>query len=110
MTPLKMISLGYSLCDNSVGVLYNDSTRIVLHEDGDKLQYVDKDFRETFCTVREHPSELKKKVSLVDYFRKYMNEHLLKVKYYPRNGVRFPGDRSVRKTHAFCIFSLVFFG
>ena len=72
--------LGYSLCDNSVGVLYNDSTRIVLHEDGDKLQYVDKDFRETFCTVRDHPSELKKKVSLVDYFRKYMNEHLLKVR------------------------------
>lgn len=70
---------GYSLCDNSVGVLYNDSTRIVLHEDGDKLQYVDKDFRETFCTVGDHPSELKKKVSLVDYFRKYMNEHLLKV-------------------------------
>jgi len=70
--------IGYSLCDNSVGVLYNDSTRIVLHEDGDKLQYVDKDFRETFCTVRDHPSELKKKVSLVDYFRKYMNEHLLK--------------------------------
>ena len=72
---------GYSLCDNSVGVLYNDSTRIVLHEDGDKLQYVDKDFRETFCTVRDHPSELKKKVSLVDYFRKYMNEHLLKVRF-----------------------------
>lgn len=70
--------IGYQLCDNSVGVLYNDSTRIVLHQDGDKLQYVDKDCLEKFCSVTNHPIELKKKVSLVDYFRKYMNEHLLK--------------------------------
>ena len=68
------------MCDNSVGVLYNDSTRIVLHQDGDKLQYVDKECKETFCSVSQHPADLKKKVSLVDYFRKYMNEHLLKVK------------------------------
>lgn len=26
--------LGYHLCDNSVGVLYNDSTRMILQEDG----------------------------------------------------------------------------
>ena len=72
--------LGYQLCDNTVGVLFNDSTRIVLHQDAVKCQYVDKDFNEQFFTIDSFPEELKKKVSLVKYFRNYMNEHLLKVR------------------------------
>ena len=76
---LKIQFLGYQLCDNSVGVLFNDNTRIVLHEDAVKCQYVDKDYNEQFFTIDNYPSELKKKVSLVKYFRNYMNEHLLKV-------------------------------
>ena len=76
---LKNKFLGYQLCDNSVGVLFNDNTRIVLHEDAVKCQYVDKDYNEQFFTIDNYPSELKKKVSLVKYFRNYMNEHLLKV-------------------------------
>jgi len=70
--------IGYQLCDNSVGVLFNDNTRIVLHEDAVKCQYVDKDYNEQIFTIDSYPSELKKKVSLVKYFRNYMNEHLLK--------------------------------
>ena len=62
-----------------MGVLYNDSTRIILHENGDQLQYLAKDKHETMCTMSNYPSEMKKKVALVNYFRKYMNEHLLKV-------------------------------
>ena len=73
-------NIGYQLCDNSVGVLFNDNTRIVLHEDAVKCQYVDKDYNEQIFTIDSYPSELKKKVSLVKYFRNYMNEHLLKVK------------------------------
>jgi len=70
--------IGYQLCDNSVGVLYNDSTRIILHENGEQLQYLAKDHTETMCTMTNYPTDLKKKVALVNYFRKYMNEHLLK--------------------------------
>ena len=70
------------MCDNSVGVLFNDNTRIVLHEDAVKCQYVDKDYNEQFFTIDNYPSELKKKVSLVKYFRNYMNEHLLKVSHF----------------------------
>ena len=77
------------LCDNSVGVLYNDSTRLMLHEDGQQLTYLDKEYAETNCTMANYSEKFveesmkanfKKKVSLVNYFRKYMNEHLLKVR------------------------------
>ena len=67
------------LCDNSVGVLYNDSTRMILHENGEQVQYVHKDMRDEMCTIAVHPSEMQKKISLIKYFRKYMNDHLLKV-------------------------------
>ena len=68
------------LSDDSIGVLYNDSTRMILHQNGEQLTYMDKDFHETVFPKSNYPAELKKKVSLIDYFRKYMNEHLLKVK------------------------------
>ena len=41
--------------------------------------FLDKDFAETVFPKSNYPQDLKKKVSLIDYFRKYMNEHLLKV-------------------------------
>lgn len=70
--------IGYTLSDNSVGVLYNDSTRIVLHQNGEQLTYLNKEYQEQVCKKTEYPPELKKKVSLIEYFRKYMTEHLLK--------------------------------
>ena len=76
---LTIFILGYNLSDNSAGVLYNDSTRMILHQNGEQLTYLDKDFAETVFPKSNYPQDLKKKVSLIDYFRKYMNEHLLKV-------------------------------
>lgn len=35
--------LGYQLCDNSVGVLFNDSSRLILTSNGEYVQY----FRQT---------------------------------------------------------------
>lgn len=52
---------------------------MILHENGEQVQYLHKDMREEMCTIGVHPSELQKKISLVKYFRKYMNDHLLKV-------------------------------
>jgi len=51
---------------------------MILHENGEQVQYLHKDMREEMCTIGVHPSELQKKISLVKYFRKYMNDHLLK--------------------------------
>ena len=60
-------------------MLYNDSTRMILHENGEQVQYLNKEMKEEMCLIDKYPSELKKKVSLITYFRKYMNDHLLKV-------------------------------
>lgn len=53
---------GYQLCDNSVGVLFNDYTRLIMYADGDSLQYIDKTATESYTSVRSFPSTLNKKV------------------------------------------------
>ncbi|XP_010901426.1 serine/threonine-protein kinase PLK1 [Esox lucius] len=70
--------LGYQLCDNSVGVLFNDYTRMIMYTDGDSLQYIDKTAAESYLSVRSYPPSLAKKITLLKYFRNYMSEHLLK--------------------------------
>lgn len=54
---------GYQLCDNSVGVLFNDYTRLIMYADGDSLQYIDKTAAESYLNVRSYPHALNKKVS-----------------------------------------------
>uniref|UniRef100_UPI00358F74AD serine/threonine-protein kinase PLK1 isoform X2 n=1 Tax=Myxine glutinosa TaxID=7769 RepID=UPI00358F74AD len=70
--------LGYSLCDNSVGVLFNDSSRLILYPDGEQLQYIDRDLSEVYYSLSNFPQTIVKKVTLLKYFRNYMSEHLLK--------------------------------
>lgn len=70
--------LGYQLCDNSVGVLFNDSTRLILLSNGENVQYIERDGAEHFHTLKVFPETLTKKVTLLKYFRNYMSEHLLK--------------------------------
>ncbi|XP_072337269.1 serine/threonine-protein kinase PLK1 [Scyliorhinus torazame] len=70
--------LGYQLCDNSVGVLFNDSTRLIMYNDGESLQYIDRDMTESYLNFRSYPPSLSKKATLLKYFRNYMSEHLLK--------------------------------
>lgn len=57
------VCTGYQLCDNSVGVLFNDSTRLIMYDDGDRLQYIDRNSEESYLRVRSYPSMLTKKVS-----------------------------------------------
>lgn len=70
--------LGYQLCDNSSGVLFNDCTRLLLYNDNNQIEYIDKEMAETFHTLDSFPQSLNKKVTLLQYFRSYMTEHLLK--------------------------------
>lgn len=46
-----------------MGVLFNDSTRLILYNDGDSLQYIERDGTESYLTVSSHPNSLIKKVS-----------------------------------------------
>ncbi|CAF3726918.1 unnamed protein product [Adineta steineri] len=71
--------LGYQLCDDSVGVLFNDSTRLIMTAGGaENLQYIDREGIEHLCTMKDYSEQLKKKVTLLKYFTSYMDEHLLK--------------------------------
>lgn len=70
--------LGYQLCDGSVGVLFNDTTRLLLQSDIESIEYIERDGKEHFHTLSKYPESLHKKVTLLKYFRNYMSEHLLK--------------------------------
>lgn len=70
--------LGYQLCDNSLGVLFNDSSRLLLTSNGDNMQYIEKEGTESLHSLTRYPETLSKKVTLLKYFKNYMNDHLLK--------------------------------
>ena len=54
--------IGYTLCDNSVGVLFNDNTKMILDEMGTQLTYIEKSGNELYYNMHESPQELNKKV------------------------------------------------
>ncbi|XP_068213635.1 serine/threonine-protein kinase PLK1-like [Palaemon carinicauda] len=70
--------LGYQLCDDSIGVLFNDFTKLLLLSDGETIKYIERTSMEHQHHLKNYPPALNKKVTLLRYFRNYMNEHLLK--------------------------------
>lgn len=60
--------LGYQLCDNSLAVLFNDQTRMVLLGDM-QVHFIDHRNHESYHTMTSFPEELSKKVVLLKYFR-----------------------------------------
>eukprot|EP00039_Didymoeca_costata_P022449 m.4533 g.4533 ORF g.4533 m.4533 type:complete len:630 (+) comp3010_c0_seq1:293-2182(+) len=72
--------LGYQLSDGSVGVLFNDSTKMILSPDQSKIESIQRTSEGQFVThltLQNYPSQLEKNVTLLKYFESYMNEHLL---------------------------------
>lgn len=59
----------------SFGTFFNDGSVMVLHPENTKFEYFErkggKEVRET-CSVDTYPSELKKKLNLLQYFTNYM--------------------------------------
>nr|XP_037276461.1 serine/threonine-protein kinase PLK1-like [Rhipicephalus microplus] len=68
--------LGYQLCDNSVGVVYNDNTKLILLGNGQSVTYVDEDCVEHYHTLQQYPPSLEKKITLLNYFCNYMKQYL----------------------------------
>ncbi|KAJ7305848.1 hypothetical protein JRQ81_010214 [Phrynocephalus forsythii] len=103
--------LGYQLCDNSVGVLFNDSTRLIMYNDGDNLQYIEQSGSESYFNVRSYPEAFNKKITLLKYFQNYMSEHLLKAgaNITPREGdelARLPYLRTWFRTRSAIVLHL----
>ncbi|XP_060517415.1 serine/threonine-protein kinase polo [Cylas formicarius] len=69
---------GYQLSDESVGVMFNDTSRLILLSNGINVQYVDKNGYESYMTVADYPKQYEKKMKLLSYFNRYMREHLMK--------------------------------
>ncbi|KAH9383166.1 hypothetical protein HPB48_023992 [Haemaphysalis longicornis] len=68
--------LGYQLCDDSIGVMYNDNTRMLLLSNRVSVTYVDVNSLENYYSLEEYPAVLEKKVTLLKYFCSYMKEFL----------------------------------
>lgn len=69
--------VGYLLSDGSIGVFYNDSTKVILMPEGSQFDYITRRMRdrpETRSThsFEDYPEDLKKKVTLLRHFRSYM--------------------------------------
>ncbi|KAI4502511.1 hypothetical protein M0802_002423 [Mischocyttarus mexicanus] len=69
---------GYQLSDDGVGVMFNDGTRLIMLANGFNIHYINRDGNELYFTVDDFPTSLDKKMKLMIFFLKYMNEHLLK--------------------------------
>ena len=69
---------GYQLSDDGVGVMYNDGTRLIMLANGFNIHYINREGDELYYTVKEYPANLEKKMKLMNFFLKYMNEHLMK--------------------------------
>ncbi|XP_022240062.1 serine/threonine-protein kinase PLK1-like isoform X2 [Limulus polyphemus] len=70
---------GFQLSDNSVGVLFNDTTKIGLSADKLRVEYYDLANKlKTYCSSNV-PSILQEKYTLLKYFSQYMEENLTEV-------------------------------
>lgn len=77
--------VGYILSDGSIGVYFNDSTKIILSSEGDRFDYItrrtqDRPEIRTKHTFEDYPDDLKKKVTLLRHFRNYMLTDVLEKK------------------------------
>uniref|UniRef100_A0A8D8X9N0 polo kinase n=1 Tax=Cacopsylla melanoneura TaxID=428564 RepID=A0A8D8X9N0_9HEMI len=69
---------GYQLNDDSSGVMFNDLTRIIMLANKKNVHYIERDGNEHYYTDGHTPGPLDKKMKLLSYFLRYMNEHLMK--------------------------------
>lgn len=90
----KKYGLGYQTCLGSVGVCFNDGTKIVLEKGpANCIYYMSKTHSSTEkqghkwirMTMQDYPAELQKKVKLLIHFRNYMLDHTPKGQEDPLN-------------------------
>lgn len=73
--------LGYILSNGSVGVFFNDATKIIQARDGNRFDYYERKDKEDKCATHsldEYPKELEKKVTLLAHFKSYLDQNFKK--------------------------------
>lgn len=65
--------MGYTLTNGSMGVFFNDNTKISLAPDNFSIEYIikndNKQELKNLYNFKEYPQELKKKVTLLVWFK-----------------------------------------
>lgn len=102
--------MGYQLCDNSIGVFFNDGSHLILLADGKNFEYIEGNNRQ-YCTLENYPPAVQKKITILNYFNTYMNENLLKAgeSAVPREGdemAQLPHLRAWFRTKSAIVFHL----
>lgn len=69
---------GFQLSDNSIGVFFNDTSRIIIAPDQRLIQYNDVTGKESRYPTDCVPPKLEKKKKLLLLFARYMDEYLIK--------------------------------
>jgi len=72
--------IGYILSNGCIGVYFNDSTKVILMQDGNVFDYVtrrtpEKNEDRTTHSLQDYPDDLKKKVTLLRHFKTYMQSN-----------------------------------
>ncbi|XP_012940490.1 serine/threonine-protein kinase PLK1 [Aplysia californica] len=68
---------GFQLSSDALGVLFNDTSRIIMAPDGRAIQYYDVTGKLSAFSSDCVPEELERKTTLLQYFARYMDEHLI---------------------------------
>merc|ERR1712228_505696 len=68
----KKYGIGYILSNGFTGIYFNDSTKMTLHRDKQSITYLDENEKAQFCSFRNFPSTLAKKVKLLQHFDAYL--------------------------------------
>ncbi|KAI8774007.1 serine/threonine-protein kinase PLK1 [Biomphalaria glabrata] len=68
---------GFQLSSDALGVLFNDTSRIIMAPDGRAIQYYDVTSKLSAFTSDCVPDDLERKTTLLQYFARYMDEHLI---------------------------------
>jgi len=71
----KKYGIGYILSDGCTGIYFNDSTKIVLHADKQRVMYVDAEDSQQRCLIGNFPTCLRKKVTLLKHFADFLWKH-----------------------------------
>lgn len=87
---------GYQLCDEGIGVMFNDTTKLILLPNQINVHFIDKDGQESYMTTTDYCKTLDKKMKLLSYFKRYMIEHLVKA---GANNVNIESDQISRMPH-----------
>jgi polo-like kinase 1 len=70
--------LGYILSNGSVGVFFNDATKIILEKEGKKFDYYERKDKEDVKqshSLEDYPKDIEKKVTLLAHFKSYLDQN-----------------------------------